>query len=463
MTDAWAAAAAIRSGSASALDGVEAALARIAAVDGELNAFTVVTGAAARARAAAVDAGSVHGPLAGVPIAIKDHVWLAGVPATNGSRALRDYVPDRSCACVSRLVEAGAIVVGKTNNPEFCYRGVTDNELFGPTRNPRDRTRTTGGSSGGSAAAVAAGLVPLAVGTDGGGSIRIPSAFCGTYGLKPTFGLVPKLPGFRGWPTLSVTGPIAGSVRDLALALSVMAGPSADDQLSWVGAPGDYLAAVTAPSWAGVRVMVSADLGFAELDPDVRSSFAAAVQLVTAAGAQIVEIAPPTEDPTQLWDAIALPEGYASDGPLVEAQPELVGADAAAIALAGRDVSARAYLDAQEARYAYAAGWDAFFTQADVVLTPTMPVTAFDVGRLAPATIDGRAVPESFDAWCALALPANLAGLPAASVPIGAGRDGLPVGLQVLGRRGDDTAVLQVAALVDAAVRAAVRAPSPSR
>lgn len=192
MLDAWASAAAIRTGELTATQAVEAALARIAEADGRISAFTVVTAGAARARAAEVDAGGVTGPLAGVPIAVKDHVWLAGVPATNGSRVLREFVPARSCACVQRLVDAGAVVVGKTNNPEFCYRGVTDNELFGTTRNPHNLTRTTGGSSGGSAAAVAAGMVSLAVGTDGGGSIRIPSAFCGTYGHKPTFGLVPR-------------------------------------------------------------------------------------------------------------------------------------------------------------------------------------------------------------------------------------------------------------------------------
>ncbi len=180
-----------------------------------------------------MDAGRRTGPLAGVPISVKDHVWLAGWPATNGSRALQDHVPEQDCVCVERLLAAGAVVVGKTNNPEFCYRGTTSNELYGTTRNPRDPSRTAGGSSGGAAASVAAGMVPLAVGTDGGGSIRIPSAFCGVYGIKPTFGVVPKLPGFRGWPTLSVTGPIAGSVRDLALALSVMAGPSPLDPLTY--------------------------------------------------------------------------------------------------------------------------------------------------------------------------------------------------------------------------------------
>ncbi len=427
--DACATAAAIRDGELTATAAVSAALERLATVNGELNAFTCVTADAALSQAAEVDAGTRGGPLAGVPISVKDHVWVQGLPATNGSRALASFAAPETCRSVARLVDAGAVIVGKTNNPVFCDRGATENELFGTTRNPRDPTRTTGGSSGGAAASVAAGVVPLAVGTDGGGSIRIPSAFCGTYGLKPTFGLVPTMPGFRGWPTLSVTGPIAGSVRDLALALSVMAD---------VPLP-------VPDGWGGLRVAVSADLGFADLDPDVRAAFESAVSRIAAT----VRRHPEPVDPGPLWDAIALPEGYASEGPLVEAHPDLVGADAAAIALAGRDVTASAYLDAQHARATYSAGWDAFFAGFDVLLTPAMPVTAFGTGRLAPPSIDSRPVPDSFDAWCALALPANLAGLPAACVPIGTGRDGLPVGLQVLGARSADDTVLRVAGLIE--------------
>lgn len=447
MTDTWSTAAAIRDGKMTARQALSAALERIDASNAEINAFTVVTRDVALAQAVEVDRGERRGPLAGVPISVKDHVWVAGLPATNGSRALADFVPDESCACVTRLVDAGAIVVGKTNNPEFCYRGVTENELWGTTRNPREHSRTAGGSSGGAAASVAAGMVPLAMGTDGGGSIRIPSAFCGVCGLKPSFGLVPKLPGFRGWPTLSVTGPIAASVRDLALALLVLAGSSGLDYLSAPAPPADYLAAVTAPSWDGLSVAASADLGFAELDPDVRAAFGAALDRISDAGAALVVRHPEPVDPSPLWDPIALPEGYASEGPLVEADPDLVGADAAAITLAGRDFSAQDYLDAQHARERYATMWAEFFDDVDVLLTPTMPVTAFELGRLAPASIDGRPVPESFDAWCALALPANLAGLPAATVPISGGRDGLPVGLQVMGPRWSDATVLRAAAL----------------
>lgn len=446
MTDAWALAESIGRRDVSAVEVMSRTLDRVDSIDAALNAFTVVTAETALAQAAEVDAGRRSGPLAGVPISVKDHVWVRGLPATNGSRALAHFVPDESCACVERLVAAGAIIVGKTNNPEFCYRGVTANEVYGTTHNPHDPTRTTGGSSGGAAASVASGMVPLAVGTDGGGSIRIPSAFCGTYGLKPTFGLVPKMPGFRGWPTLSVTGPIAASARDLALALSIMAGRDARDQLSYQRPPSDYPGAVAEPSWGHLRVAVSLDLGFAELDPDVRAAFRTAVDAISDAGAHVVEAHPQPIDPTALWDSIAVPEGYASEGPLVEAHPELVGADAAAIALAGRDISAREYLDAQHARAEYAQVWERFFNDVDLLLSPTMPVTAFEIGLLAPPTIDGRIVAPSFDAWCSLVLPANLAGLPAATVPIGSGHRDLPIGLQIMGRRWDDATVLRGAA-----------------
>jgi Asp-tRNA(Asn)/Glu-tRNA(Gln) amidotransferase A subunit family amidase len=456
VSDAWATAQAVADGSLTATAAVEAALESIRLQDGEINAFTVVRPDDALRVAAEVDRGTRAGPLAGVPISVKDHVWLAGWPATNGSRSLQDHVPGQDCVCVERLLAAGAVVVGKTNNPEFCYRGTTFNEVYGTTRNPRDLSRTTGGSSGGAAASVAAGMVPLAVGTDGGGSIRIPSAFCGVYGIKPTFGLVPKVPGFRGWPTLSVTGPIAGSVRDLALALSVMAGPSPLDPLSYPSPgplPGpDYLAAVRDPTFDRLRVAASEDMGFAAVDPDVRAAFRDTIAAIRESGVTVVEAHPEVIDPGPLWDSIALPEGYASEGPLLETAPDLVGPDATAIIRAGAAASARDYLDAQDRRARFTETWATFFTTYDVLLTPTMPVTAFSVDRMAPETIDGQAVPETFDAWCALALPANLAGLPAVSVPIGPGRDGLPVGLQLVGPRWSDATLLSAAAAVDALV-----------
>jgi len=448
-SQAWQLAAEIRAGSRSAVETIGAALSRIAELDPALNAFTVLDPERALRRAGAVDRGEVTGPLAGVPISVKDHIWLRGLPATNGSRALADFVPDADCVAVERLLVAGAIPIGKTNNSEFCYRGVTENELWGVTRNPHDPRRTAGGSSGGAAVSVSAGMVPLALGTDGGGSIRIPSAFCGTVGLKPSFGLVPKLPGFRGWPTLSVTGPITGSVRDLALALSVLAGPSVLDPLSYPAPSADYLAAVGSPDWRRLRIAVSEDLGFAAVDAEVRSAFRTALGRLSDAGARLATAHPPPTDPVPLWDAVATPEGFASEGRLVLDHPDLIGPDARLLTLAGQPITARQYLDAQQRRAEYTSDWLAFFVDYDVLLTPTMPVTAFEVGRLAPARIEGRPVPDAFDAWCALSAPANLAGLPAASVPIDPGAGRLPIGLQVMAARWAEPLVLTVAAAVE--------------
>ncbi|MDQ6934059.1 MAG: amidase [Actinomycetota bacterium] len=455
MRDAWATAEAIASGELSAVEAVGQALAVVERDDPAVNAFTLVRKADALAEAAEVDAGRRPGRLAGVPISVKDHVWMAGLPATNGSRALADHVAPRSCVCVERLIDAGAIVIGKTNNPEFCYRGSTSNELFGTTVNPRNHSRTAGGSSGGAAASVAAGMVPLAVGTDGGGSIRIPSAFCGVAGHKPTFGLVPKLPGFRGWPTLSVTGPIGVSVRDLALALDVMAGPAPDDPLSYPSPSGGYaegVLAVDPDGLRGLRVAVSEDLGVRDIDDDVRRSFRQVIAQLADAGTAYVEAHPQAGDPIPVWEAVALPEGEASEGPVLAESPGMVGPDATALIRAGV-VSAREYLDAQTRRGEFAAVWLEFLTSYDVLLAPTMPVTAFSADRLGPKTIGGRRVPDGFDAWCgALALPANLAGLPALTLPIAPGRDGLPVGLQVIGPRWADRRVLQVGAAIEALI-----------
>jgi len=223
------------------VDVVTEALTRIHELQPALNAFTVVLDDSALASARDADESVRQGgplpALLGVPVSVKDHIWMTDTPATNGSLLLRDFVPTEDAVPVARLRAAGAVVVGKTNNPEFCYRGFTDNLVFGLTRNPWDLERTPGGSSGGAGASVAAGMTAVALGTDGGGSVRIPASFCGVVGHKPTFGLVPKEPGFKGWKTLSVDGPLARSVRDAALMLSVIAGPAAADDMSYPGPP----------------------------------------------------------------------------------------------------------------------------------------------------------------------------------------------------------------------------------
>jgi Asp-tRNA(Asn)/Glu-tRNA(Gln) amidotransferase A subunit family amidase len=449
--DAWATAGEVRARRVSPVEVVEEALRAIDALDPQVNGFTVVLADEARARAREIEPNPV-GPLAGVPIAIKDHIWMRGAPATNGSIALRDFVPDEDCACVARLRDAGAVIVGKTNNPEFCYRGITDNAVYGLTRNPWSLDHTPGGSSGGSAAAVAAGMLPFALGTDGGGSIRIPSSFCGVAGLKPTFGLVPKLPGFRGWPTLSVDGPIARSVRDLALTLQVMAGPAAADDLTWPVPIGD------APDVSTLRVAFSEDLGFAPVEPAVREAFRRAI---AALGSwNLVEAHPPPVPPTALWNAVALAEGFASEGPLLAAHEAELTEGTAEIIRAGASITATEYLDAQHERSLYTRAWSEFFADHDLLLLPTMQLTALPVGVLSPTHIDGEPIDPFFDDWCTFCLPANLTGQPAASVPIGADAGGLPIGLQIIGRRWEDATVLAAAAAVEQVLPWADRRPA---
>ncbi len=445
--DAWAMAAGVRTGEISAVELAQESLRAIEAYDEQVNAFTVVLGEQALAQASAVDRERPDLPLAGVPVSIKDHIWLAGVPATNGSRAFEHHVPEVDAACVARLKAAGAVVVGKTNNPEFCYRGYTDNDVFGLTRNPWSLDRTPGGSSGGAGASVAYGATPMALGTDGGGSIRIPAAFCGVVGHKPTFGLVPKMPGFRGWPSLSVDGPLARTVRDAALALAVMAGPSPYDDLSWPLPAGDLLAAVTAPpDWSRLRVAVSEDLGWAPVEPVVRAAFRRAIGLLVDDGARVVEAAPDAPYPTELWNHVALPEGFASEGPLLGRWATLMSEGTREIVESGDSVTAANYLDAQEQRRDYVQPWTEFFESYDVLLTPSMPLPAFGTDVASPASIDGEPVDPFFDDWCALALPANLTGCPATAVPTGFDDSGLPLGMQVMGPRAGDATTLAVAA-----------------
>jgi Asp-tRNA(Asn)/Glu-tRNA(Gln) amidotransferase A subunit family amidase len=442
IRDAVAMAEAVRSGETTAEELTTAALDRIDLWDGDVHAFTVVLRAEALARAREIDAGdgASLGPLGGVPVSVKDHIWMAGQAATNGSVALRDFVPDVDAVPVARLRAAGAVIVGRTNNPEFCYRGYTDNQVFGLTRNPWDLDRTPGGSSGGAGASVAYGATPVALGTDGGGSIRIPAAFCGLVGHKPTFGLVPKVPGFRGWPTLSVDGPLTATVRDAALTLRVLAGSHPADPLTWPVPLGDELPV----DWSRLRVAVSEDLGWAPVEPVVRTAFRAAVDRLSDDGARLEEAHPHTTHPAALWNDIALPEGFASEGPLLDRE----GIDPASreIVEAGRAATAADYLDAQQRRTSFTEVWESFFVEYDVLLAPSMPLPAFGTDVSGPTVIDGRPVDPFFDDWCALALPANLTGQPACAVPTGLSADGLPVGMQVIGPRWADLRVLAVAA-----------------
>jgi Asp-tRNA(Asn)/Glu-tRNA(Gln) amidotransferase A subunit family amidase len=443
---------------------VTRSLARIHELQPALNAFTVVLDESALASARAADdvvrRGGPLPALHGVPVSVKDHIWMTDAPATNGSVLLRDFVPPADAVPVARLRAAGAVIVGKTNNPEFCYRGFTDNLVFGPTRNPWDLELTPGGSSGGAGASVAAGMTGIALGTDGGGSIRIPSSFCGVVGHKPTFGLVPKEPGFKGWKTLSVDGPIARSVRDAALVLSVIAGPAAADDMSYPGPPTQgYLDGACAPGdLRGLRVAWSADLGVLPVDADVRAVFAVALQVLADLGGEMVEAAPDTPNPAELWNTIALAEGFSSEGPLL-ASRELMSPGTAEIVEAGRPITGGQYVDALHEKGRYTQAWAEFFEDYDVLVTPALQVTAFPIGLLTPAEIDGQPVDPFFDDWCSICLPANLTGMPATVVPAGFGTGGRPVGLQVMGPRWADALTLRVASAYERATPWSARRP----
>ena len=448
--DGWQTADDLRAGTTSAVAVTTAALERVRGLDGDLNAFTVLLEERALSVAVAADALLARGsrlPLLGVPVSVKDHIWMTGTPATNGSLALRDFVPPEDNVAVARLRAAGAVIVGKTNNPEFCYRGFTDNAVFGPTRNPWDLGRTPGGSSGGAGASVAAGMTPMALGTDGGGSIRIPASFCGVVGHKPTFGLVPKDPGFPGWKTLSVDGPITRSVRDAALMLSVVAGPSPADDLTWPALdPASVIAAVSGDlDLEGLRIAWSEDMGGLPVDPAVRVVFRTALTVFEGLGCSLAEAYPSVPHPTELWNTIACAEGFVSEGPYLEAYRDVMTPGTAEIIEAGRGTTAAQYIEAQHAKARYTRVWSEFFESYDVLLTPTMQLTAFPVGLLTPESIDGVPVDPFFDDWCTSCLPANLAGLPATSVPAGLA-DGLPVGLQIMGPRWSDALTLKAAA-----------------
>ena len=448
--DAWQTASDIRTGATSAVEVVSESLARVRAMDGEINAFTVVLEESALAAAAVADALVAKGsdlPLLGVPISIKDHIWLKDVVATNGSVALRDFVPAEDNIAVARLKAAGAVIIGKTNNPEFCYRGFTDNLVYGLTRNPWDLGRTPGGSSGGAGASVAAGMTPLALGTDGGGSIRIPASFCGIVGHKPTFGAVPKDPGFLGWKTLSVDGPLARSVRDAALMMSVIVGAAPEDDMTWPAVdPADFLTAMSqVDDLSGLRIAWSEDMGGLAVDQGVRRVFRTALEVFRGLGCELVEAYPKVPYSTPLWNTIACAEGWVSEGPLLEQWRSQMSPGTAELVEAGRDTTAAEYIAAMHEKAAYARLWAEFFTSYDLLLTPTMQLTAFPVGLLHPAEIDGKPVDAFFDDWCTSCEPANLAGLPATSVPAGLA-DGLPVGLSVTGPRWSDALTLRAAA-----------------
>ena len=444
----------------SPVEAVEAVLDRLDRLDPALHMFATVVPDQARETAKRIEAeivaGREVGPLAGVPTGVKDLIYTKGIRTASGSHAYADFVPDEDDVVVERIKAAGAVVIGKTQVPEFGYSGTGQTPLAEPTRNPWNIDRTSGGSSAGSGAAVATGVGPFSLGSDGGGSIRIPASFCGIYGIKPTMGRVPlypgtkdhRYPGVSSWESLEHIGPLTRTVADAALVLSVIAGYDDRDRLSIPSEDIDWLGAVDG-DLRGVRVAYSPDLGYAAVDPAVRTVVDQAVTVFERdLGCTVERVDPGWEDP---YEALL---------PLIICESDLAGLRRLADELGARmsphlvdvlraDWTAEQLTNAVVRRKAvHNAAWR-FFRSYDLLLTPTLAVPPFEHGLQGPATIDGREVDAFY--WLSFTFPFNFTGQPAATVPAGFTQDDLPIGLQIVGRRLDDALVLRASAAYEAA------------
>ncbi len=442
----------------SPLEATKAALGRIAAHNPKINAFMIIDDEGALAAAAESEArwsrGEPIGLVDGVPTGIKDLVLTKGWPTLRGSKTVdprQDW--DEDAPAVARLREHGAVFLGKTTTPEFGWKGVTDCALTGITRNPWNTDKTPGGSSGGASAALAAGMGALHIGTDGGGSIRIPSGFAGVFGIKPSYGRVPAYPP-SPFGTVAHVGPMARTVADAALMLTVIAGPDARD---WLALPYD------GRDWrqglddgiAGLKVAFSPDLGYAKVDGEVADLVAQAAAAFEALGAHVEQTDPGFEHPGEIfrlhwWAGAASALGGLPPEKMALLEPRL-----AEIVAAGAEIPLLDYMAAVTARAVLGGQMRQFHERYDLLLTPALAVPAFDVGILGP---EGWA-DSDWVGWTPFTYPFNLTQQPACSVPCGFTADGLPVGLQIVGPMHRDDLVLRAARAYQAAHPTAERRP----
>ena len=442
----------IRRKKVSPVEVVDAVLARIDKVNPSLNAFVLVRADEARREAKAAERalgrkGARLGPLHGVPFSVKDLVSTKGVRTTFGTPLYRDNVPTEDAPIVERLKSAGAIMLGKTNTPTFGWIGATHNLLFGVTRNPWNLDRTPGGSSGGASAAAAAGLGPLHVGTDGGGSIRIPASCTGIFGFKASYGRIPTHPASGAW-SLSHVGPMTRTVADAALMMNVCAGPDERDQYSLPADGADYTKALGG-RLKGLRVAYTEDLGFADaVDPEVSAVCARAVRAFRELGCRVEHVQPKWPSPREAWGQIFCGGIAARLAPYLDRRSEIDPGLYEIIQTALRQPPT-AYPQAWFDRLAWWQHPRAFFETYDLLLTPTIACPPFRVGLDNPTEIAGRAVGAY--AWIPFTYAFNLTGQPAASVPAGFTKDGLPVRLQIVGRRYDDMTVMRASAAFEKA------------
>jgi len=387
------------------------------------------------------------GPLHGIPVGIKDLAMVAGAPFMGGSHIFADRVAPADAPFVRRIRAAGGIVVGKTTTPEFGWKALGDSPLTGITRNPWNPEHTSGGSSAGAAAAVAAGLGPLHHGSDGAGSIRIPSAFCGIVGHKPSYGRVPQWPVSNNDSTTH-NGPMTRTVADAALLLSVMAGPDEWDRTSLEGAPADYVGQLGA-GIRGRRIGWSPTWGKLRVDPEVAAITAAAARAFEEQGATVEEVTAPIPDTHEMIVGMWAAHEAGIYGPHLAQWRDRMDPGLVACIEDGDRLTVRDYVRLRGEKLAH---WDALrpiFERYDLVLMPSVSVTALPVGTLNP---DGWPQ-HAWDwlPWASFSYPFNFTGQPAATVPCGFSKAGLPVGLQIVGRRFADLTVLQAAAAFEAA------------
>ena len=452
--------AAYRSKDLSPVEVAEYLLGRIEALDARINAMCLIDAETTLAQARASEDrwmnGEPQGLLDGVPVAIKDLVLSKGWPTLRGSKTVDPKQAwDDDAPSVARLREHGAVFIGRTTTPEFGWKGTNDNPLTGVTRNPWNLQKTPGGSSGGAGAALAAGYCPLAIGTDAGGSIRIPASFCGVFGLKPTFGRVAAWPA-SPFTTLAHAGPMSRTVADSALFLNVISEPDARDWYQQPFLQADF-------SWdldkglRGAKIAFSPRLGWIEdVNAEVDKAVARTAKRFGELGAHVGEADPPGGNPTSFFETLFA----AGAGFLLADYPEeklaLIDPDLRQMVEESRDITRRDFQVATAERAAYGAGMKAFMKDFDFLVTPMIAVPPFDTPLLAPPGTNGK----YWMGWSPFTYPFNLTQQPAASINCGFTSDGLPIGLQIVGRHGDDGRVLQAAHALEKLLGLAERHPA---
>ncbi len=432
-------------------------LERIEKINPQVNAIVTLTDELARKQAQKGEEdlikGRPLGALHGIPVILKDNIYTHGIRTTFGSRLFENFIPDSDAVLVERLKNAGAIILGKSNMPEFGLIPITDNLLFGSTQNPWDIKKTSGGSSGGSAAGVAAGMCPISIGNDAAGSIRIPASLCGIYGFKPSFGRVPSYPRRPGWETLIHEGPMAGTVVDAAITLEVIAGPDERDRHTLPGADSDYFSKLKR-GVNGLTAAYSHDLGYAVVEPEIKNLAYRAALVLEDLGCRVEEIKPNLPDMLNALETITITNVITANERHLDKWKEVVYPGYQYIFTKIFDIANKDLVRDQFIREQVL--WEEvrkIFDRFDLLLTPTCAVAAFQSGKggpIGPPKIDNKEVSDLF--WTSLTDPFNFTGQPAASIPCGFTEKGLPVGLQIIGRRFGDHTVLQASAALEEAL-----------